>query len=154
MEVASPARLYAAAAGVFLLLLGIAGFFYSASFGAPGAVEEAFGTFRVNAWSNLLYVVTGALGLLAAGVSSRRYALAAGTLFTVLAVWGFAIDAGDAVLGFLPAGSADDTLRLAIGLLGFAAAAGTPRSESRGSFQAREARKEPRDSESRAQAAG
>ncbi|HSS33471.1 MAG TPA: DUF4383 domain-containing protein [Solirubrobacterales bacterium] len=154
MEVASPARLYTAAAGVLLLLLGIVGFFYSASFGAPGAVEEALGTFRVNAWSNLLYLVSGALGLLAAGVSSRRYALAAGTLFTILAVWGFAIDAGQAVLGFLPAGGADNTLRLAVGLLGLAAAAATPRSESRGSFRTRDVHKEPRDSESRAQAAG
>jgi hypothetical protein len=127
MEAPSPARLFAALAGAFLLLMGIAGFFYSASFGAPGDVEEALGAFDVNAWSNLLYVATGALGLLAAGLRSRRYALAAGALFTVLAVWGFAIGSGEAVLGFLPSGGADDALRLGIGLLGLAAAAATPK---------------------------
>jgi len=127
MEVASPARLYAALVGAFLLLMGIVGFFYSASFGAPGSVEEALGTFHVNAWANLLYIVTGALGVLTAGFASRRYALAIGLFFTVLAVWGFAIDGGDAILGFLPSGSADDRLRLVLGLLGLAAAAATPK---------------------------
>ncbi len=146
MEPASPARLYAAVVGAFLLLLGIAGFFYSASFGSPGSVEKALGALDVNAWANLLYIVAGAIGLLSAGLSSRRYALATGLLFTLLAIWGFSLDRGDNILGFLPAGGADDVLRLLVGLLGLAAAAGTPRSESR---------KEPRDhSEARAQAAG
>jgi hypothetical protein len=127
MEAASPARLYAAVAGAFLLLLGIAGFFYSASFGAPGDVEKVLGAFEANAWTNLLYVLVGSLGLLAGGISSRRYALVAGALLTVLAIWGFTIDAGDAILGFLPASGADDTLRLVFGLLGLAAAAATPK---------------------------
>jgi Domain of unknown function (DUF4383) len=155
MEAPSPARLYAALVGAFLLSMGIVAFFYSASFGTPGEVEKALGTFDVNAWANLLYVATGAIGLLAAGVFSRPYALAAGDLYTVLAVWGFAIGGGEAVLSILPSGGADDALRLAIGLLGLAAAAATPRIESRGSFQAQEAEKEPRDrSEPGAQAAG
>ncbi|HUC00443.1 MAG TPA: DUF4383 domain-containing protein [Solirubrobacterales bacterium] len=131
MEAASPARLYATLAGAFLLLLGIAGFFYSASFGAPGDVAKVLGAFGANAWTNLLYVVAGSLGLLAGGLASRRYALAAGSLFTVLAVWGFALDAGDAILGFLPAGGAENVLRLAIGLLGLAAAAATPKRSRR-----------------------
>ena len=127
MEAASPARLYAALVGALLLLMGIVGFFYSASFGAPGDVEEALGAFHVNAWANLLYIVAGAIGVLTAGFASRRYALATGALFTVLGIWGFAIDGGDAILGFLPSGSADDAVRLALGLLGLAAAAGTPK---------------------------
>jgi hypothetical protein len=127
MEDASPARLYAAAVGALLVAVGIAGFFYSASFGAPGDVEAALGALRVNAWLNLLQIATGALGLLAAGYASRRYALAIGALYTVLGVWGFSLDGGDAILGFLPANSGDDTLHLVIGLLGLAAAAGTPR---------------------------
>jgi hypothetical protein len=127
MEVPSPARLYAAAVGALLVTVGIAGFFYSASFGAPGDVEAALGVLRVNAWLNLLHVATGALGLLAAGYASRRYALVIGGLYTVLGVWGFAIDGGAAILGFLPASGGDDTLHLALGLLGLAAAAGTAR---------------------------
>jgi hypothetical protein len=127
MEAASPARLYAALVGALLVVLGIVGFFYSASFGAPGDVEVALGTFRVNAWFNLLALATGALGLLAAGYASRRYALFVGVLYTVLGIWGFAIDRPDAIAGFLPANGWDDALRLAIGLLGLAAAAGTPK---------------------------
>lgn len=127
MEPPSPARLYASAVGALLLLVGIAGFFYGASFGAPGDVEAALGVLRVNAWLNLLHVATGALGLLAAGLASRRYALVIGTLYTALAIWGFALGAGDTILGFLPASGGDDTLHLVVGLLGLAAAAGTER---------------------------
>lgn len=112
MEVASPARLYAAAAGALLLVLGIAGFF--------GVVE-------VDAWRNLLYAATGTLGLLAASFAARPFALAAGLLYTVLAIWGFALGAGEQILGLLPADQTESWFRLALGLLGLAAAAGTPR---------------------------
>jgi hypothetical protein len=131
MEAPSPARLYATVAGAFLLVLGIVGFFYSASFGSPGAVEAALGTLRVNAWLNVLYVAVGAAGLLAAGVASRAFALGAGLFFTGLAIWGFALGGEEAILGFLPASDGDSALNLALGLLGLAAAAGTPRSEPR-----------------------
>lgn len=155
MEAPSPARLYAAAAGVLLVALGTAGFFYSASFGAPGAVEGALGVLRVNAWLNLLHLATGLLGLLCAGVASRRYALAAGALYTALAVWGFALGAGAAVLGFLPASAGNDWLALALGLLGLAAAAATPKTASRGSAAAERGTKEPPERlEARAHAAG
>jgi hypothetical protein len=161
MEVAaSPARLYAAAVGALLLVLGMLGFFYAASFGGSGTVEAALGVLRVNGWLNLLHVAAGALGLLAASYAPRPYALAFGFLFTVLAVWGFAIGGADLILGFLPASGGDDFLHLALGLLGLAAAAGTPRTHfsSRGSFRTRQVRKEPRDlkrgSEPRADAAG
>lgn len=126
MEAPSPARLYAAAAGLLLFALGLIGFFHSASFGAPGEVEAALGTLRVNGWLNLLHLLSGALGMLAAGVAARPYALAAGTLYTALGVWGLALAPGDAILGFLPAAGGDEALHLALGLLGLAAAAATP----------------------------
>jgi hypothetical protein len=129
MEPASPARLYATLVGAFLVVLGIVGFFYSASFGSPGAVEAALGVLRVNAWLNMLHIVTGALGLLLAGFASRKYALALGVLYTTLAIWGFAIAGGAAILGFLPASGGDDVLHLVLGLLGLAAAAATTGSE-------------------------
>lgn len=139
MEPASPARLYATVIGAGLLVLGVIGFFYSASFGAPGDVAVALGIFRVNAWFNLVAIATGALGLLIAGTAPRTYALAIGLLYTVLGVWGFAIERPDAILGFLPANGWDDGMRLAIGLLGLAAAAGTPKRSA-----ARRRRLEPR----------
>ncbi len=137
MEAASPARLYATVAGALLLLLGIVGFFYSASFGAPGDVEVALGAFRVNAWFNLLAIATGALGLLLAGTAPRPYALAIGLLYTLLGVWGFAIDRPDSILGFMPANGWDDAMRVAVGLLGLAAAAGTPKRSPRRALKPR-----------------
>lgn len=126
MEAPSPARLYAAAVGAALLVIGVLGFFASASFGAPGAVAELFGTFEVNAWLNLLHLASGALGLLAASYAARPFALAAGLLYTGLGIWGVVLGGGEAVLGFLPAGGGDDALHLTVGLLGLAAAAAGP----------------------------
>lgn len=111
MEAPSPARLYATVVGAALLVLGILGFFYTASFGDLDSYEEALGALEVNGWINLFYVATGAVGLLVAGVSSRTYSLLTGLLFTLLAIVGW--------------GSGG--LNLAIGLLGLAAAAGTPK---------------------------
>jgi hypothetical protein len=157
MEPASPARLYATVIGALLVVLGLVGFFYSASFGGSGSVEPALGALRTNAWLNLLYLAVGAVGVLVAGASSRSYALAVGWLFTVLAIWGWAIGGNDLILGFLPASGGNEALHLALGLLGLSAAAGTPhekrRRRSRGSLRSPSVRKEPRDSKPRAKAA-
>jgi hypothetical protein len=115
MEAASPARLYAALAGALLLVLGVAGFFYDASFGPLDAYAEALGALQVNGWLNLLYVATGAVGVLVAGASSRGYALAVGALYVVLAIVGWG----------------SEGLNLLVGVLGLAAAAGTPKLEPR-----------------------
>jgi hypothetical protein len=136
MEAPSPARLYAAVVGALLVVLGLLGFFYDASFGDLDRYEEALGTLEVNGWLNLLYVFTGALGLLAAGIAARGYALAVGLLYTLLAI----IDWGTGAL------------HLAIGLLGLAAVAGTPRAK-RGSKVAQKTTEEPRKSKSRAKPA-
>lgn len=147
MEAPSPARLYAALAGALLVVLGLVGFFYDASFDDLDGYEEALGTLRVNGWLNLFYVATGALGLLAADVAPRRYALAIGLLYTALSL----------------AGWGTGTLHLVIGLLGLAAVAGTPkpksaprkrRSPKRRPEVALEATEEPRKSKPRAKPAG
>jgi len=126
MDAPSPARLFATLAGGTLVALGIAGFFYSASFGTPGDVGEAFGILAVNGWSNLLHVLTGALGLVMADYASRRYSLWLGWLYVVLAFWGFALGSGGAVLGFLPVNVGANLLHLAVGALGVWAALATP----------------------------
>lgn len=115
MEPAGPARLYAALVGALLLVLGVVGFFYDASFGSLDSYEEALGALQVNGWLNLLYVATGAVGVLVAGASSRGYALAVGALYLVLAIVGWG----------------SEGLNLVVGVLGLAAAAGTPRLEPR-----------------------
>jgi hypothetical protein len=111
MEAPSPARLYAAAVGALLVVLGVVGFFYYASFGPLDDYEEALGTLQVNAWLNVFYVATGAVGVLVAGASSRGYALAMGALYVVLAIVGWG----------------SEGLNLVVGVLGLAAAAGTSR---------------------------
>ena len=122
----SPARLYATLVGALLLAAGILGFFYSSSFGAPGDVGEALGAFAVNGWVNVFHFISGALGLLVAGYAARRYALWLGVAYLVIGIWGFALGAGEAILGFLPVNSADDFLHVGLGLLGVGAALGTP----------------------------
>lgn len=111
MEPASPARLYATVAGALLVLLGIVGFFYDASFTSLDDLQPALGAIEVNAWLNLLYVFTGAIGVLVAGVASRPYSLAVGLLYTLLGIFGLGTE----------------WLHLTIGILGLAAAAGTSR---------------------------
>jgi hypothetical protein len=93
MEPASPARLYATLVGAVLFVAGIAGFFADLS------------------WLNYLYVATGALGLLLAGVAARPYALCAGAIYTGLAILDF---------------SSRGWPHLAVGLLGLAAFASAP----------------------------
>jgi hypothetical protein len=127
MERASPARLYATLVGALLLVGGIVGFFYSASFGSPGAVDEMLGAFAVNGWLNSLRALSGALGLLVAGFAARRYSLWIGALYVALAVWGFAVGEGEAILGLLPVNAGDNVLHLVLGALGLAAAVATER---------------------------
>lgn len=115
MEAPSPARLYATVAGALLVVLGVLGFFYDASFGELGSYEEAFAGLRVNGWLNLFFLATGSLGVLVAGASSRTYSLAIGLLYTLLAIVGWG----------------SGWLFLAIGVLGIAAALGTPRLKPR-----------------------
>jgi hypothetical protein len=133
MEAPSPARLYAAAVGALLVVLGVVGFFYYASFDSLDTYEEALGTLQVNGWLNLFYVATGAVGVLVAGASSRGYALFMGFLYLVLAIVGWG----------------SEGLNLVVGVLGLAAAAGT----KRGSKVAQEATKEPRKLKPRAKPA-
>jgi hypothetical protein len=126
----SPARLYAGVVGATLVIAGIIGFFYSASFGSPGEVDAVFGIFDVNAWQNLVHIGTGLLGLAAfsAGAyASRTYAIGIGLVYIVVAVWGFVIGDGESVLGFVPISTEDNVLHALIGVGGLAAGFATPR---------------------------
>jgi hypothetical protein len=127
MEPPSPARLYASLVGALLLVLGVVGFFYDASFTSLDDLQPALGAIDVNAWFNLLYVCTGAVGVLVAGVASRRYALATGLLYTLLGIFGLGTG----------------WLHLAVGLLGLAAVAGTPKPERAGVKRRSEPRAKP-----------
>jgi Domain of unknown function (DUF4383) len=88
MEQASPARLFATLAGAGLFLFGIVGFFYDSSFATPDDAREAVGLLSVNGWANTFHILTGAVGLLLAGFSSRRYAIWLTAVYVTVAIVG------------------------------------------------------------------
>jgi hypothetical protein len=126
MEGSSPARLYATLVGGALVIGGIIGFFYSSSFGSPGHVDAVFGILDVNGWHNILHIVTGGLGLLAAGYAARQYALGIGVVYIAIAIWGFIIGDGHSILGFIPVNTEDNFLHVILGVLGLTAGLATP----------------------------
>jgi hypothetical protein len=130
VEPASPARLYATVVGAVLTIVGIIGFFYSSGFGSPGDVDEVFGILAVNGWHNAIHLVSGLLGLAAAGHAARTYALVLGLFYLVVAIWGFVIGSGDSILGVIPVDVGDDVLHLVLGVLGLAAGAASPAAAS------------------------
>jgi hypothetical protein len=125
MEASSPAKLYATLVGAALTIAGIIGFFYSSSFGSPGEVDEVFGILGVNGWHNVVHLVTGLLGLAAAGYAARQYALGLGLVYTVIAIWGFILGSDGDLLGLIPVNTEDSVLHLILGLTGLAAGAAT-----------------------------
>lgn len=127
MEQANPARLYALVFGAILVAAGILGFFYNASFEVGGEIERdaVLGVLDVNAWHNIVHLATGALGLAAAGsiAASRSYALGLGVVYVVVAIWGFIVGDGGAILDLVPVNTEDNVLHLVIGLVGLGAGA-------------------------------
>lgn len=125
---ATAARLYALVVGGALVLGGIGGFLYESSFatGSELAADDIVGTFSVNGWSNLLHLLTGAIGLALASRAARPYALAVGGLYLVIAVWGwFEVDHGfGALLDVIPLSGGDNWLHLLVGITGLAAGLG------------------------------
>jgi Domain of unknown function (DUF4383) len=115
--------------GAVLVVAGIIGFFYSSDFGDPGDVDSVFGILDVNGWHNVVHIATGGLGLLAfaAGAyAARTYAFGLGAVYIVVAIWGFIVGDGDAILSVVAVNTEDNILHLLIGVAGLAAGAATP----------------------------
>ena len=133
MEEASPARLYCLLVGAVLVIAGIIGFFYEASFATGDSIreDEVFGILGVNGWHNLVHLAIGALLLAAAGSAARPAAMFVGILYIVLCVLGF-IATGDGGIGFIaendtlvklvPVNNEDNVLHLILGVTGVLAA--------------------------------
>lgn len=136
MEGSSPARLYCLLVGAVLVIVGIIGFFYGASFASGDSIrsEEVFGIFAVNGWHNLVHIAIGGALLIAAGNAARGGALGVGVLYLLLAALGF-IATGDGGIGFLatdgrlvdlvPVNDEDNVLHLVLGVTGVVAAVAT-----------------------------
>ena len=91
MSSSTPARLYCTLVGAVLVIAGIIGFFYSASF-ATGALEvgadadSVLGVLAVNGLHNVVHILLGLLALAVAGspYGARAYCLGIGLVY----VWG------------------------------------------------------------------
>jgi hypothetical protein len=128
----TPASLYAGVVGAVLVVAGLVGFFYSSSFGSPGSVDDVIGVLDVNAWHNIVHLLTGGLGLLAFAAgprASRTYALAFGAIYIVIAIWGFIIGSGESILGFIPINTEDNVLHVVLGVFGIGAGLVSPERE-------------------------
>jgi hypothetical protein len=121
----SPARLYALLAGAILTLLGVLGFFYESSFGHGQEMvsDDIRGTLQVNGWEDLLWVVTGLVGLAVASRAARAYALAVGVAYTVFGIWALStVDRGfGTIADVLPLSGWNTAMYLLLGLTGIAA---------------------------------
>jgi hypothetical protein len=140
MEASSPARLYCTLVGAVLVIAGIIGFFYEASFDTGDSLQadDVFGILAVNGWHNLVHIGIGLLLLAAAGTAARTAALGVGLLYVVLSIWGFLVvdDGYGDILNLVPVNTEDNWLHMILGLTGLAAGAatqattGTPRPAS------------------------
>ena len=130
MEGRTPAQLYALIFGATLVVAGILGFFYNASFGTGDGTERAavLGVLDVNGWHNLVHIATGALGLAVAGSygGSRGYALGLGAVYALVALLGFIAGDGDEIFNLIPVNTEDNVLHALIAVAGIAAGLATP----------------------------
>jgi Domain of unknown function (DUF4383) len=130
MEGRSPAQIFALVIGLTLVVAGIFGFFYSASFatGAGTEREAVLGILDVNGWHNIVHIATGALGLAVAGSygGARGYAIGLGAVYLLVALLGFVAGDGDEILNFIPVNTEDNVLHLLIGIAGVGAGLATP----------------------------
>jgi len=126
-------QLYSLLVGLGLVAGGVLGFFYSASFATGDDLEReaVLGVLDVNAWHNIVHVVTGAAALAFSRSysASRAFALIFGFTYLVVAVLGFIVGDGEAIAGLVPVNTEDNVLHVLIavaGLLAFVATPATP----------------------------
>jgi hypothetical protein len=133
MDQRSPAQVYALVIGLTLVVAGIAGFFYSASFSTgDGAERDALlGILDVNGWHNVVHVATGAIGLLVAGSygAARGYALGLGAVYLLVTLLGFIAGDGEEIFNLIPVNTEDTVLHLLLGVAGIGAGLATPATE-------------------------
>jgi hypothetical protein len=130
MEGSSPARLYATLIGATLVVAGIIGFFYNASFDVGDSIEadDVFGILAVNGWHNVVHIATGAVLLLAAGSRSVREVVLgfAAVYFVVFLLGVFEVGGEDTIFKFIPVNTEDNVLHVVLAGLALAAALATP----------------------------
>lgn len=119
-----PIQVVALLAGAAFLLVGILGFvpgittgFSDLSFAGRHSTAHLLGIFQVSVLHNLVHLLFGVVGLVAArtAVASRGFLIGAGAVYLVLTVYGFLIG-HDSPANFVPVDAADNVLHLGLGL--------------------------------------
>jgi hypothetical protein len=133
MDERSPAQVYALVIGLTLVVAGVAGFFYNASFSTgDGSERDALlGILDVNGWHNILHIASGATGLFVAGSygGARVYALGLGVVYLIVTLLGFIAGDGEEILNLIPVNTEGNFLHLLIGIAGIGAGLATPARE-------------------------
>jgi hypothetical protein len=133
MDERSPAQVYALVIGLTLVVAGVAGFFYNASFSTgDGSERDALlGILDVNGWNNIVHIASGAIGLFVAGSygGARVYALGLGVVYLLVTLLGFIAGDGEEILNLIPVNTEDNFLHLLIGIAGIGAGLATPARE-------------------------
>jgi hypothetical protein len=134
MGVRSSAQVFALVIGATLVVAGILGFFYNASFSTGDGTDRdaVLGVLDVNGWHNVVHILSGALGLLVASSygGARVYAIGLGLIYLVLALVGFLAGDGDEIVNLVPVNTEDNFLHLLIGIAGVSAGLATPATEA------------------------
>jgi hypothetical protein len=133
MDERSPAQVYALGIGLTLVVAGVAGFFYSASFSTGDGTERdaVLGILDVNGWDNIVHIASGAIGLFVAGSygGARAYALGLGVVYLLVTLLGFIAGDGEEILNLIPVNTEGNFLHLLIGIAGIGAGLATPARE-------------------------
>ena len=129
----TPAQMYATVAGLFLVALGVFSLIFAdVSFDTVGPVsaQPDFLIWSVSGWTTILWIVMGCAGVASAARldTARGYALFAGLVFAVIAVWGF-VDGND-VFELITADTTNNITHAVLGALGLIVA-GMPRGTQR-----------------------
>jgi hypothetical protein len=122
----SSAQIWARLIGATLVLVGAVGFAYSSAFGSPGETDAVLGIFDVNGFHNLVHIFSGLLGLALAGsyAGARVYCFLLAGAYTLVAIWGFVLGDGEALLSIIPVNTEDNFLHLFIALVSLVIAFG------------------------------
>jgi Domain of unknown function (DUF4383) len=123
----SPAQIWARLIGWTLVIAGGIGFAYSSSFGSPGHTDSVFGILSVNGFHNLVHIFSGLLGVVMSRSwsSARAYCFILAGAYTVVAIWGFALGDGEAILSIIPVNTEDNVLHALIALVSVAVGFGS-----------------------------
>jgi hypothetical protein len=114
----------AMAVGAVFLLVGILGFvpgitqnFGDMTFAGHHSDAELLGLFEVSVLHNIVHLLFGIAGLLAAKTftASRNYLIGGGVIYLVLWLYGLVID-HDSGANFVPVNNADDWLHFVLGI--------------------------------------